>query len=119
MWTRIKGAGGLVVGFLIIGLILFGMVALVGEWFGPTVEKLAGIVVVVVVLLALAAHRETQGPLRRFADIGLAALGGFVLAVGVGIWAQNIWAWWKTGIWLGPSAGVIGYLVWRTWRGWK
>ncbi len=39
-----------------------------------------------------------------------------LLVGGVSLWISTIYTWARTGFWIGPSAGVIAYLLWRAFR---
>ncbi len=84
--------------------------------FGPAAEWAAGVIVALAVLLAYLTRRATQGPRRLVFNASIGVLVGLVAVVVVGVLVRDIWVWRKTGVWFGPSVGIIGYIIWRAWR---
>lgn len=116
MWARLKDAIGWVIAGLLIVAILAGIPVVIADWLGAAAGWAVGIgiaAVVVLTLLPLVGVQVHSQVHSRAVEVGWAAIGGLFLGMGFALWAQNLWVWWKTGVWLGPSAGVLVYLALR------
>lgn len=93
-----------------------GIATYLGNAFGPAAEWTAGIIVALAVLLAYLTRRAPQGSRRLIFNVSIGVLVALLAVIVVGVWVRDIWVWRKTGVWFGPSAGIIAYVIWRAWR---
>ena len=93
-----------------------GVATSAADLLSPAAAWTAGILVAASMLAAYLTRRARQAPGRLIHAGSIGVLVAVVAVVVVAVWVRDVWVWRTTGVWVGPSAGIIGYMIWRAWR---